>query len=98
MEPLELLLTVLTDGEPDRARALVEAEPALARAIGPGGATALHAAATRGDEGLVDFLLVRGADAAQADEAGADAADHAWRAGHRALSQRLRLAGAMATR
>lgn len=95
---LELWFAALEAGDGDQARALVEAEPGLVRLAGPGGLMALHSAAARGDEGLVDFLLVRGADAAEADEAGADAADHAWRAGHRALSQRLRLAGAMATR
>jgi ankyrin repeat protein len=98
MEPMVELLTVLEAGEGDRVRAIVEAEPLLARASGPNGATALHRAAAQGADALVDFLLVRGADAAQADEAGQDAADHAWRAGHRALSQRLRLAGAVATR
>lgn len=93
MEPLVELLAALEAGEGDRARAIVEAAPTLARANGP-----LHAAAARGDEGLVDFLLVRGADAAQPDATGQDPADVAWRAGHRALSQRLRLAGAIATR
>jgi len=97
MMPMVELLAALEAGEGDRARAIVEAEPLLARASGPNGATALHRAAARGEEGLVDFLLVRGADAGQADDAGLDAADHAWHAGHRALSQRLRLAGAAAT-
>ena len=63
-------------------------------AAGPDGRTALHEAALRGDAGLCDWLLARGADPGVRDrDFGGTPADWADHAGHTELAARLRTRG-----
>ncbi len=55
----------------------------------------LLAAALAGDDAEVERLIACGADPMWPDEEGLTPADRAARAGHRALAQRMRLAGAV---
>lgn len=59
-------------------------------AIQRGGVSALHLAARRGDEAIVNMLLLRGADATRKTDAGKTAADLADEIGHAALARILR--------
>ena len=59
-------------------------------AIQRGGVSALHLAAHRGDEAVVDMLLLRGADATRRTDAGQTAAELADEIGHAALARILR--------
>jgi uncharacterized protein len=59
-------------------------------AIQRGGVSALHVAAHRGDEAIVDMLLLRGADATRKTDAGKTAADLADEINHAALARILR--------
>jgi ankyrin repeat protein len=57
-----------------------------------GGVTVLHAAARRGDEAIVDMLLLRGADASRRNDEGKTPADLACDSGHAALGRLLETA------
>jgi ankyrin repeat protein len=62
---------------------------ALPNSIERGGVTALHLAARRGDETIVDMLLLRGADATRRSDDGDTPVDLAREGGHAALARLL---------
>jgi ankyrin repeat protein len=63
-------------------------------AIEHGGISSLHLAARRGDEAIIDMLLIRGADATRKSEDGKTPADTAQEGGHSALARLLRTSSA----
>ena len=89
------LREAIATGDEALARSLVLDEPALARAAGSQGETALHLAAARGAVAIVELLLAQGADPCAFDADDQTPGDHAAQAGCRELAQRLRLAGAV---
>ena len=93
-DTLEALVAAVTNGDVATARALLDAEPGLARAD-RGGASPLHYAAVHGQREAVDLLIDRGADLEALDtEYGATPIGWANEKGHMDLVRHLRARGA----
>jgi ankyrin repeat protein len=92
-ESLADLVTAVSNGDVERARALLDAEPSLARTQ-QGGASPLHYAAIHGQRSAVDLLIDRGADLEDLDtEYGAAPIGWANEKGHMDLVRHLRARG-----
>ncbi len=85
------LHSAISAGHRDTASLLL-ALGAAPNSIQRGGVTALHLAAQRGDEAVVDMLLLRAADATRKTDEGKTAADLAQEHGYPALARVLRTA------
>jgi ankyrin repeat protein len=81
----------ISGGHRDTAGLLL-ALGASPNSIERGGVTALHLAAGRGDETIVDMLLLRGADATRRSDDGNTPVDLAREGGHAALARLLETA------
>ncbi len=93
-DTVEALVTAVTTGDVATARALLDAEPGLARAD-RGGASPLHYAAVHGQRDAVDLLIDRGADLEATDtEYGATPIGWANEKGHMDLVRHIRARGA----
>ena len=93
-DSLEALVRAVSSGDLAAARAVLDEQPALARAD-RGGATPLHYAAVHGQQEAVDLLLDRGGDLEAIDrEYGATPIGWANEKGHMALVRHLRARGA----
>jgi ankyrin repeat protein len=96
-ESLASLVTAVSNGDIDMARALLDADPSLARQQ-QGGASPLHYAAIHGHQNAVDLLIDRGADMEDLDtEYRAAPIGWANEKGHMDLVRHLRARGTKVT-
>lgn len=85
----EGMMDAAVQGDVQQLKKLTEADPALLQARGDLGWTPLHAAAVKGHEAAVKFLLEQGADPLAKDGSGRSAEELATLGGYTSIAKAL---------